>query len=115
MTHPALAHRHDPDLAGLHWGRAGASGAPFAGRPAVLTDAEAEDRLVRHWRARYQVFDLAQAGERQAYLAVRDRMLSHWYRLLRFKELDGERVAMEWAEAYEVDPAAPPPTFPQER
>lgn len=108
---PSLAkYRHEtetPDGLPLHWGRVAEDGLPFVGNPSLLTNEEAEVRLVQCLTARNRRFNLLDAEDNKAYLNVIEHCGNGHY--IRLKDvtlvatLDQHVVYVEWLERYMQD------------
>ena len=98
----------------LHWGRADRDNAPFEGSPPVMTEEEAEERLVRTGNPHIELFDLDHPDAAKRYQEVLDRIVNGWCQCLHREVLqcrrkttqdDGSviedvkiKVYMEWVE-----------------
>lgn len=109
----------------VYWGRADVDGAPFRGPMSpMLTNEEAEERLVRVGDSRQQLFDLSDPEQAKKYAEVCERIVNGWYqpmhrqhlpvkiRRVRRDPTTGERtvtydvimkVYIEWVEVYMQD------------
>lgn len=99
----------------LLWGRADVDGAPFRNQagldvPQLMSNEEADERLVRVQDVYNRLFDLAVPEENKAYLAVLDKIVNNWAVLTfrqhyEFKTATDVKlkVYVEWTEPVMMD------------
>lgn len=87
----------------LFWGRADTDGLPFRGHHApIMPDEEYEARVVQVADAKNAFFDVADAAQNKAYLAVLDGACNGWYKIVfveRFWQ-NTTRHYVEWIEYF---------------
>lgn len=76
----------------LYWGRADVDGAPYAGRPPLLSEEEAETRLVTSYHVQSATLDSSDPEDEKKLTDIVKRCCNGWYRMLQF---DREFIADE--------------------
>lgn len=91
----------------LLWNRADEYGAPFRGREVPsMTEAEAEDHLIKVADAKVAFFNVATKKGRQRFIRLMDRIVNGWFKMLfiqRFVKTNPVTHYVEWIEYYLQD------------
>lgn len=92
----------------LHWHRAGLDGLPFRGTIPNYTEEEFEEKLVKTGDPRNGIFDVSDAEQNKAYMAVQDKIVNGWAQAVFVERRYDEEnktwlVYIEWVEYFMED------------
>lgn len=109
-----LNKRDGSDGGKLFFGRADLDGMPFRGNAApMLTEEEADDRLVRVADFRNGTFSINNSVENQNYCNVCEGIARGWFQLVfvsRLFDAEKTKIYIEWVEYY-LEDRTPVPVF----